>query len=247
MKWFKRLGVFLLVIILLLAGLFFMNNDSKPIGKTGAEADALANKMLDAIDKTAWDLTTYIQWTFKGMHSFLWDKKRHFVKVNWGETEVLLNTKQVDGKAYVNGMEQTGEAATKLVKEAWGYFCNDSFWLNAPAKAFDIGTERSIVDLENGKQALMVSYSSGGVTPGDSYLWILDENGLPTSWKMWVKIIPLGGMEFTWEQWKTLSTGAKIAAFHTSSVLDLDISNLKAAVNLEGMGLTQDPFAAIAK
>ncbi len=245
MKWLKRLGVLLLIIVAILAILFFMYNEPKPDSQKGAEADALATKMLNAIDKTGWDSTTYVQWTFKGMHSFLWDKKRHFVKVTWGDSEVLLDTKKVDGKAFVSGTEQTGDAAKKMIQDAWGFFCNDSFWLNAPAKAFDLGTERSIVTQEDGTKALMVSYTSGGVTPGDSYLWILDENGIPKSWKMWVKIIPVGGMEFTWEKWETLSTGAKIATFHKSSALDLDISNLKAAVDLNGMGLTTDPFVGL--
>ncbi len=92
----------------------------------------------------------------------------------------------------------------------------------------------------------MVSYTSGGVTPGDSYLWILDENGLPESWKMWVKIIPVGGMEFTWEKWTELSTGAKVATYHHHKLLDLDISNLKAATSLSAFGLQDDPFQPIA-
>lgn len=245
MKWLKRLGIFLLVIIAILTVLFFIYNEQKPVSQKGPEADELAQKMLQAIDKPAWDSTVYVQWTFKGMHDFLWDKKRHFVKVNWGEQEVLLDTKKVSGKAYKNGKELEGEQANKLVQQAWSFFCNDSFWLNAPAKAFDPGTERSIVTLEDGSKGLMVSYTSGGVTPGDAYLWILDENGQPKSWKMWVKIIPVGGMAFSWEKWESLSTGAKIATFHTSKVLDLDISNLKAANSLAAMGLSSDPFAEL--
>lgn len=245
MKWLKRLGILLLAIIAILVVLFFIYNEPKPESKKGKEADALANKMLAAIDKAGWDSTKYVQWTFKGMHSYLWDKDRHFVKVTWDDQEVLLDTKKVDGKAFVQGVEQTGAEANELIQDAWGYFCNDSFWLNAPAKAFDPGTERSIVTQEDGTKALMVSYTSGGVTPGDSYLWILDENGMPKHWKMWVKIIPVGGMEFSWEKWETLATGAKIATFHTSSALDLDISNLKGGTNLKAMGLNQDPFQGL--
>ncbi len=245
MKWLKRIGLIILILIAFIAVLFFVYNESKPQGQKGPEADALAKQMLDAIDKTGWDTTAYIQWTFKGMHSFLWDKNRHFVKVTWEAHEVLLDTKKVDGLAFLNGIKQTGEDADKMIQDAWTYFCNDSFWLNAPSKAFDIGTERSIVDLGNSKKGLMVSYTSGGVTPGDSYLWILNEQNLPISWKMWVSIIPLGGMEFSWDKWTSLSTGAKISTFHTSSLLDLDISNLKGASNLAGMGLDKDPFEAL--
>ena len=246
MKWLKRIGVFILILIALLAILFFIYNEPKPEGQKRPEAEALAQKMQSAINQTAWDSTKYIHWTFKGMHSFLWDKERHFVQVTWGDKKVLLNTKTVTGRAYVNGVEEIGPGADKMVQSAWSFFCNDSFWLNAPAKAFDPGTERSIVKLEDGREALMVSYTSGGVTPGDSYLWILDETGLPESWKMWVKIIPVGGVEFSWEQWETLNTGAKIATFH-EGLLDLDISDLKAAMDLNGMGLSEDPFLALEK
>ena len=245
MKWLKRLGILLLVLIAILTVLFFTYNEPKPEGQKGLEADALAKQMLSAIDKSGWDSTTYVQWTFKGMHSFLWDKNRHFVKVSWGENVVLLNTKKVDGKAYVSGVEEIGPSAEKLIQDAWKYFCNDSFWLNAPAKAFDPGTERSMVSMKDGRKGLMVSYTSGGVTPGDTYLWMLDENYLPESWKMWVSIIPVGGMEFSWDQWKTLTTGAKIATFHESSILNLDISDLKGAMNLEELGLNEDPFKAL--
>jgi hypothetical protein len=242
MKWLKRFGVLLLIIIVVLAVLFYRYNEPKPVGQKGSEADALANQMLNAIDKTGWDSTTYVQWTFKGIHSFLWDKDRNFVKVAWGETEVFLDTKKVDGKVFIKGVEEIGSLANKLIQDAWSYFCNDSFWLNAPAKAFDPGTERSIVTQEDGSKGLMVSYTSGGVTPGDSYLWILDENYLPKSWKMWVKIIPVGGIEFSWEQWKNLSTGAKVATFHKSKILNLDISDLKGALTLDELGINNDPF-----
>ncbi len=244
MKWLKRIGIFLLVIIGILAILFFVFNEPKPEGQSGSAADALANKMLNAIDKTAWDTTTYVQWNFMGMHSFLWDKKRHFVKVNWDDNEVLLDTKKVAGKAFQDGIEQIGPAADELIQNAWSFFCNDSFWLNAPAKAFDPGTERSIVTQEDGNEALLVTYASGGVTPGDSYLWVLDENGLPKSWKMWVKIIPIGGTEATWEKYTTLSTGAKISTLH-NGLIELNITDLKGATDLAGMGLTEDPFTGL--
>lgn len=244
-RWLKwLLGVIGVVIL----GLFIsvqVLSESIPKGTTGPEADVLANKMLAAIDKPAWDTTGVVEWTFKGMHDFLWDKKRNLVKVSWEDYEVLVVLDETTGKAWKNGTEITGEEGDKLVKMAWGFFCNDSFWLNAPAKVFDPGTERRVVNMPNGNKALLLSYASGGVTPGDSYLWLLDKNGLPQSYKMWVSIIPIGGMEFSWEGWKVLSTGAKIATLHKSKVLELDISNLKVATDLATFGLTTDPFQPI--
>lgn len=242
MKWLKRLGILLLILILAIGIVFLKYHEPRPEGQKGEEADFLANQMLRAIDFTGWDSTTYVQWTFKGVHDYVWDKDRDFVKVSWEEYEVLLNTKAIDGKAYKSGVEEIGPSGEKLIQDAWRYFCNDSFWLNAPAKVFDPGTERSIVDLEDGRKALLVSYTSGGVTPGDAYLWNLDENYLPESWKMWVKIIPIGGMKYSWGNWKTLSTGAKVATFHAGKFLNLDISNLEGATNFTDLGLTEDPF-----
>ena len=241
-KILKWVAIIIGVILLLLIIVGLIMNESKPSGQAGNEADALANKMLAAVDKQAWDSTRYVRWTFAGMHDYTWDKERHFVSVRWKDNEVLLHTKSVKGKAFVSGSEVTGEEADKLVQKAWEYFCNDSFWLNAPAKAFDPGTSRSLVTLDDGGTGVMVTYSSGGVTPGDSYLWILDENGLPTAWKMWVKIIPIGGVETSWEDWQTLSTGAKIATSHQSTGLNLQLTKIKGGMNWSDVDVEKDPF-----
>jgi len=240
LKWFLILFVLLIAILAIIG---FILHESKPEATPSPEADNVAQKMMAAVNKAAWDTTAIISWDFAGRQQYLWDKDRHFVKVMWGENTVLLHTKSVTGKAFTNGVEVIGDAANGLVQQAWKHFCNDSFWLNAVVKAFDPGTTRSIVQTEDNEQAMMVNYSSGGVTPGDSYAWILDENGLPTSYKMWVGMIPIGGVAFTWENWKTLSTGAKVATLHKSAVFDLEIQDVKGAASLEAYGLAEDPFS----
>ena len=113
-------------------------------------------------------------------------------------------------------------------------------------KAFDPGTERSIVKLKDGREGLKVQYNTGGVTPGDSYVWFLDENGQPEAWKMWVSIIPLGGIENSWEGWQTLSTGAKISTTHTFLGKKREfLTGVKAGMNLSDFGLGEDPFLQI--
>ena len=244
-RWLKVLGILFGVLAFIVLSAYLSFNERKPEGKSGPEAEALAQKMLTAIDKAGWDSTAIVQWTFKGVHTFLWDKERHLTKVNWDGHEVLLNINTITGKAWKEGNELSGEEAQALVKKAWEFWCNDSFWLNAPAKCMDPGTSRSIVKTKDGKDALMVSYASGGATPGDSYLWELDETGMPKSYKMWVQIIPVGGMEFTWEDWATLPTGARIAQMHNGPKISLDIGDLKGAASLEAFGLTADPFLSI--
>lgn len=245
-KWLKRIGIFLGILIAALFVLYLLNNESLPKGKTGPEADALAQKVLTAINKTAWDTTGAVSWNFAGRHEHLWDRDRHFAEVKWEDYRVLVNINEISGVAYKGGEALADKTENdKLVRTAWEYWANDSFWLNAPAKVFDGGTSRSIVKLEDGSDGLMISYSSGGVTPGDSYLWILDENGLPKSYKMWVQIIPLGGAEATWEDWKTLSTGAKISGFHKLGPLEIEVSNVEGKATLLELTEGKDIFAEL--
>lgn len=204
--------VFLSLLVVLFIGYLLMN-EKLPEGQEGPEADQLAMKMMTSLNKSAWDSTKSVSWTFKGIHDYEWDKESHTVRVSWDEHEVMLDPATKSG-VVSNGQNYSATSTEELINTSWDYFNNDSFWLCAPFKVFDPGTVRSIVTLKDGRQGLKVTYTSGGTTPGDSYVWILDENGKPTAIKMWVSILPLGGMEFTWENYQTLSSGAMIAQDH---------------------------------
>ena len=93
---------------------------------------------------------------------------------------------------------------------------------------YDKGVERRLVKTEDGTKALLVTHTSGGVTPGDSYLWLLDEAYRPTAFKMWVSIIPIGGVKATWEEYKTIE-GVPFATLHQMGPLSLFIKNLEGA------------------
>lgn len=128
----------------------------------------------------------------------------------------------------LNGENYSAEESTAFINTAWNYFNNDSFWLCAPYKLFDPGKERSLVTLKDGREGLMITYTSGGSTPGDSYVWILDDYQMPVAIKMWVSILPIGGMEFTWENYQTLSTGAMVAQDHfLFGNVNIDIGELR--------------------
>ncbi len=240
-KVLKIMGYIILALIVLVVGAIFFMSEKEPVGTNPAEADALAKKMLIATNHEAWDSTRFVSWEFMGVHNYLWDKKENVVQVNWGENEVVLNTKTMDAKVTVAGVAVEGDKKEKLKNKAWGFFCNDSFWLNPISKAFDPGTERSLVTLKDGRKGLKVKYTGGGVTPGDSYVWILDENNKPIAWKMWVKIIPIGGIENTWEGWKELSTGALVSTVH-KNFIPMELKNVKGAMTLEEMGVQTNPF-----
>jgi hypothetical protein len=219
-KLFKFIGIILLLIIGATAIYYFVNNESLPKGEKGEKADFLAQKMLVAIDHENFKNAEILEWNFRGNHFYKWHKKEHIVEVSWDENKVILNLKKPQ-KSKVSIENQLIENQ-EMIQKATDFFNNDSFWFIAPHKIFDKGTERSIVNYE-GKDALLITYSSGGTTPGDSYLWILDENFMPIAYKMWVKILPIGGVSATWNDWEKTEAGFKIPTKHTLSLFGLEI------------------------
>ena len=220
-KLFTFTGAILLLLIAAVGSYYFTNNESLPQGKKGKEADALAIKMFNAINHEAFENTEVLEWSFRNEHFYRWRKSIGLVEIKWDVNKVLYDTKTPNtSTVFVNDKKVNNP---ELLKKAIAFFNNDSFWLVAPYKIFDSGTERSIVK-HDGKDALLITYTSGGSTPGDSYLWILDENYFPTSYKMWTSIIPIGGVSATWADWKNTESGIKLPTKHTLSLFGMKIN-----------------------
>lgn len=241
-KIFRILLIAAVVLVVGFGVLFLVFNEARPEGRPGPEAEAMAQRMLDAVNARAWDQVQLLQWSFPRGHDFVWDVQDNVVQVKWKDRRVLVDPTRGKAIAYEDGQRVSGERAEELREKATHYFWNDSFWLMAFTKVMDPGTVREVVDLGEGKQGLLVTYQSGGSTPGDSYLWKLDESGKPYAWKMWVKIIPIGGIEFTWEDWKALPGGAWIATSHKNPLFDVDLTNVKTGNRPQDLGLPNDLF-----
>ena len=224
---FKYIKFFFLFIIVAGGIYYFANNESLPEGKKGKEADALANKMLKAIDNDTYKNTQILEWSFRGKHFYKWQKQENIVTISWDKNKVILHTNEPQKSTIF--VEDIKLENTEILKKAITFFNNDSFWLIAPYKTFDAGTERRIVNY-NGKEALLVTFTSGGTTPGDSYLWILDKDFIPTSFKMWAKIIPIGGVYATWSDLKKTASGIKLPTKHQLSLfgMELNMGEIKA-------------------
>ncbi len=241
-RFLKFLGYFALFITIAGAIAFFYFNEPAPKGTSGPKADALAEKILEALNYADWEQTNYVRWSFRDSHHYVWNKRDHQVHVSWEGHEVWLSTNDPFNGAIVRPVNSDPSTHSEVVQQAWSYFCNDSFWLIAPYKLFDPGTSRSIVESADGKESLMVSYASGGVTPGDKYLWHFNSSYVPTSYQMWVSIIPVGGLEATWENWIETSTGAKIAQTHSFSGQTLELTNIATANSLSELEFDEGLF-----
>lgn len=235
MKLKKLLKIILGVIIfftlptaLFLGYMYFKYNEPLPDAQPTSQADDLAYKMLDALNNNAYKNTDYIEFTFSNRHHYKWNKLENSCEVYWKSYQVdldLSNTK--NSKVFVGKQAYNGIEKQDIINKALGYFNNDTFWLVAPYKVFDKGTTRTIAKNEDGKKGLLVTYNSGGSTPGDSYLWHLDKTGKPTYFQMWTNIFPIQGFPASWSDWKTTETGAMLPTFHSLSVIGLEITNLK--------------------
>ena len=242
MKFLKWLAI--IIAILLAAGFAFVKSSSEALPKIlqNENPELYIDRMFEALDKPAWDSLAFVSWTFMDRHHFYWNKRDNKVVVKWKEEEILMD---LDNQQAIDLKHSATAATEKQQSKAWNFWCNDSFWFCAPFKVKDPGTSQSIVQMEDGKKGLMITYNSGGVTPGDKYMWILDEKNMPTGWKMWVKIIPMKGMYTSWEDYVTLAGGAKVATAHNNGKLGMKLSNIKSGPSAESIGYTEEIFNKI--
>jgi len=242
----RVVSVILVVLAVALLVLALVLRHSPTPTTPGPEAEALAHEMVRAVDGDAWNRTGAVRWQVQ-WRKHLWDRQRGLSRVEWRGNRVLLDVNTKKGRAWKKDVELAdGADKDKLLESAYALWINDSFWLNPVVKAFDDGTSRARGTVD-GKRALLVSYASGGLTPGDRYLWIVGDDGRPVGWRVWVKILPIGGLQFSWEGWTKLPTGAWVATSHKALGLDaVHLTDVAAGATLHDIE-PDDPFAPLLK
>lgn len=220
-------------------------SEDRPTGETGTAADALAQKTEAAVNLEAWKRTGAVEWTFGGRRRHLWDRARGYTRMTSDDLTVWLDLTTKKGTARKADQPLSGEALQEALDSCWAAWVNDAFWLNPIAKLRDDGVTLSVVD-RDGDSALLASYGSGGLTPGDAYLWFLGENGRPVRWQMWTSNIPVGGTPSSWEGWVELPTGAWISTQHALGPATLELGDVKGAATLAEL-YEDDPFAPMLK
>lgn len=212
--------------------------EPRPVGAPGPEAEALADRIEAAVGQEAWARTGAVRFVVFG-HDYLWDRERNLVRYEDGRGVVLTEGWRPMGRAFRDGVEVGGRWKDRRVRHAYAMFVNDAFWVFAPTKLRDEGAERALV----GPDRLLVTYGSGGVTPGDAYLWEVGPDGLPVAFRLWVKVLPLPGLRAEWSDWVTLETGVKVARRRSGGPFGIVVSGLAAAEHLADLAPGEDPFA----
>lgn len=241
------LGALVGALIVALIAAVVIADEPLPEGESGPAADALARELMASVKLDAWEKTGAVAWDFGGRQQHLWDRDRMLARVTWGDHVAWIDLDTRQGVVHVAGQPVAEAEARPLLDKAYAFWANDSFWLNPLAKLFDEGVTRSLVKTETGP-ALLVSYAAGGVTPGDAYLWHRGDDGRPTMWQMWVSVLPVGGLSATWDGWVTTETGALVSSRHSiGGLLDLELSDIRAAADIGGLAPDGDPFAALGR
>lgn len=219
---------FLGILLVVFLTLKLIYNEDVPQGISGKPADDLAFKILDAIHHKEFTEAHEIHWTFRGVNRYEWKLQQNMVDVYWDDYRVSYQTQYPDiSIAFKNGVRlQRGTERDEAIAYAAQNFNNDSFWVIAPHKIMDPGTTRELIE-EDGKQKLLVTYTSGGSTPGDSYLWEVDANYQPIAFKMWVQIIPLDGIEAQWQNWEMTDGGFPLSRKRTLFGIEIPVTDLE--------------------
>jgi len=224
----------------------------RPEGRPGPDADALAREVQGAVGVAAFRELGAVHFVFGGRRSHLWDRERHFDLVTTGDQRVYLRLGPKTGRVFEGDREVTDpEARREALDGAYRAWANDTFWLNPFPKLFDPGTRRALVDVADEapeRRGLLLTFSEGGVTPGDAYLFYVGADGRPDAWRMWVQILPIGGLRASWEDWVTLPGGAQVATSHAGlGPVTLELTEVwggaRPGALVPGDG---DPFAPLA-
>lgn len=234
--------ILLIGISLILFGLIYFASDHEiPTGESGAAAEALRDRIESAVKLDEFKRLGAVEFTFaRADRRHFYDIQRRLAEVRWDDIAVQYDKRTYRYRAEQGGQLLSGEAAAAAFESARSYHVNDAFWLNPFAHLRSPGIQLQKI----GEQALLITYASGGVTPGDSYLIVTDETGRPTHWKMWTQIIPIKGMEVSFEGWQTFLDRVPLSLVHHSFITDINLEDVEVYATYPEPG-RPDRFAAL--
>jgi len=223
------------------------------------KAVEIAKTMMKAMGgEDAWSKAHFVRYDFRVTvdgktvvdRAHLWDKStgryRLDTKSHDGRPEVVLfNVSDQKGTVYVGGKPLQGAEAAKGLKDAYGAFINDMYWLSMPWKWLDMGVNLKYMGQKNlrGKTYDVVELTFGkvGLTPGDRYdAYVSPQTHLMEHWEYTLQ----SGTKDAWDWTYATSGGVTLAADHQNADHKKRIS--MGAVRVTGT-VDESPFTDAAK
>lgn len=163
------------------------NPPARGFNATASDERAISiadSAMLAMGGRRAWNNTHYLQWTFFGRRTLLWDKFTGDVRIEIpaDSTIYIVNIRNLSGKAMEKGQvvenPDTLEARMGLAKSIW---INDSYWLVMPFKLKDSGVTlkylgQEITQAGEAAYKLQLTFEKVGDTPENKYHVYVDTN-----------------------------------------------------------------------
>ena len=217
----KRLtGNCLLTLMLLPAAVGAVEDNPAAPGFDAAGSDPRAVEIADDVmesmgGRAAWDRTHFVTWNFFGSRRHFWDKYTGDIRVEGVGREdgkpylILMNLRTMEGRAWRDGAEASGQELADLLDAGEAAWINDSYWLFMPYKLKDSGVTLSYVgpgEMVDGRGAevLELTFKEVGRTPENRYqVYVATDSGLVEQWDFYRNATDEEpGFQIPWADWR---------------------------------------------
>ncbi len=208
---------------LLLAMAAYPADDSKRDARSVAIAEAMVKAMGG---QDAWNSAHFLRFDFKvskggkevASRSHLWDKRTGRYRLDdttkqGSPRTALMNLANREGSVYVGGKKLEGADSAKGLKEAYGSYINDVYWLMMPWKWLDGGVHLKYLGQQKGYDVVELTFDHVGLTPGDMYhAFVSPKTHMMEHWEYTLQSGDKGSWDWQYGEHK----GVKLASNHTN-------------------------------
>jgi len=181
-----------------------------------ARAIEIADATMEAMGgREAWDATRYIRWKFFGRRLHVWDKHTGRIRVEGVGREdekpyvILMNLQSMEGRAWRDGEELSGEAQAEMLDNGEAAWINDSYWIAMPYKLKDSGVTLKYAgagEMQDNRSAevLELTFAGVGRTPENRYkVYVANDTGLVEQWDFYADASdPEPRFQIPWHNWQ---------------------------------------------
>jgi hypothetical protein len=180
-----------------------------------AKAQEIAQAMMAAMGgQDAWNQAHFVRYDFRvtaggktvADRSHLWDKMT-------GRYRIESVNKDGARQVVLFNAADAQKSTKPEVKQAYGWFINDMYWLAMPWKWMDAGVHLKYLGQKQGFDIVQLTFGHVGLTPGDRYeAYVSPKSHLMEHWEYTLQ----NGNKGSWDWEYTTTAGVKLAKNHTS-------------------------------